>query len=145
MLVNRGTSLHLLEQRVFGHAARAHIARETWCEFNDIAVLCAALYELEILQRHLVVVGGIKLRCVWHEGEDCRRGVCRLSRRKRELVVPTVEVKSYWLVQTCKNGLQCKLLHTCFLVVKEFGNSHYGLGIVVMMNNPDVVVNPPKT
>ena len=35
--------------------------------------------------------------------------------------------------------------HTCFLVVQKFRNYSYGLGIVVMMDNPDFLVNPSKT
>ena len=31
--------------------------------------------------------------------------------------------------------------YTCFLVVKKFRNYSYGLGIVVMMDNPDFLVN----
>ena len=51
-------SIHLLEQRVVRHATGAHIAREAPCEVNGVAMLRAALYELNVLQRHLVG-GGI--------------------------------------------------------------------------------------
>ena len=35
--------------------------------------------------------------------------------------------------------------HTGFLVVKKFRNYSYGLGMVVMTDNPVSLVNPPKT
>ena len=58
-------SIHLLEQRIIRHAARAHIAREALREVNGVAVLCAALHEFHILQRHFVFGGRIVARTAW--------------------------------------------------------------------------------
>ena len=46
---------------------------------------------------------------------------------------------------TLTHGLALSHTVTCFLVVKKFRNYSYGLGIVVMMDNPDFLVNPSKT
>jgi hypothetical protein len=74
-------------------------------------MLCAALYELKILQRHLVVVGGgIKSR--WHECHNWRRSGLwqEYGLKGRELVVPIVKVKYGLTVETRENRLRRKLL-----------------------------------
>ena len=108
LATGRFASIQVLE-----HAATAHIAREAPCEPNGVVVLCAALHELEVLQRHVVVGGGAKQRSARHEGRECCRCsvlFCRLGGCACELRVPIVEVKLGWCVQPCENGLRRKLL-----------------------------------
>ena len=108
LVTDRCTSINLLEKRVVRHAAFAHFACEAPCEITSVAMLRAALDELEMIKRHRVVVGRIETRLRWHEGHVGR--VLRVLRgRDNELTVPIVKVENRWVVQSCENGLRRKL------------------------------------
>ena len=75
-------------------------------------MLRAALYELDILQRHFVFGGRIEARIVWRGvGHKSWRRLCLCLRgRDSKLFVPIgAKVKRSGVVQSCENGLRRKL------------------------------------